>query len=104
MIRLLLFIHHIALCTPCIAHFDLASCLCIYARSRRAKIRNSSGVSAKGVWWSTSAKCEHTNIAFGSRQSPVHLTIILEFYLNLILFMILGCALGHRSWIDALVV
>jgi hypothetical protein len=29
MLKLLLFIHHIALCTACIAHFDLTSYLCI---------------------------------------------------------------------------
>jgi hypothetical protein len=34
----------------------------------------------------------------------VHLTIILEFILAFyILIMILGCALGYRSWCDTLV-
>jgi hypothetical protein len=38
------------------------------------------------------------NIAFGSRQAPVHLTTTLEFMLSFyILIMILGCALGYRS-------
>jgi hypothetical protein len=36
----------------------------------------------KGGWWSTSAKYEDTNIAFGSRQVSVYLTTILEFYLS----------------------
>jgi hypothetical protein len=34
----------------------------------------------------------------------VHLTIILEFILSCyILIMIIGCALGYRSWLDTLV-
>jgi hypothetical protein len=35
----------------------------------------------------------------------VHLTTILEFLFTIfILFMIIDCALGYRSWIDTLVV
>jgi hypothetical protein len=94
MLRTLLFIHHIALCTPCIAHFDLASCLCIYARSRGAKIGNSSGTSVKGVWWSTSTKYEDTNIAFRSRQALVHLTNALIIYFEVLLYVLLDCALS----------
>jgi hypothetical protein len=30
---------------------------------------------------STSAKCDNTNIAFGSRQAPMHLTTIHDFCL-----------------------
>jgi hypothetical protein len=33
----------------------------------------------------------------------VHLTTILKLCFSLYLIMILGCALGHRNWIDALV-
>jgi hypothetical protein len=46
MLMLLHFMHHIALCTPCIAHFDLASCLCMYARSQRAGTQGASGASS----------------------------------------------------------
>jgi hypothetical protein len=43
-------------------------------RPRGAEIKNSSRAILKGVQWSTSAKCEDTNISFGSRQAPVHPT------------------------------
>jgi hypothetical protein len=33
----------------------------------------------------------------------MHLTTILELFYLYTLVMILGCALGYRSWIDALV-
>jgi hypothetical protein len=33
----------------------------------------------------------------------MHLTTIFEFVYKFILNMILGCALGYRSWIDTLV-
>jgi hypothetical protein len=36
-------------------------------------------------------------------QAPVYLTAILKFYLFYILIIILGCALGYRSWINTLV-
>jgi hypothetical protein len=65
----------------------------IYAytgRSRGVEIENSSGASAKGVRWSTSTKCEDTNIAFGSRQAPVHITNILELYFSL--------CFNYNSW------
>jgi hypothetical protein len=46
---------------------------------------------------------EFTNLV-DSRQAPMHLTIILEFILSYYtLIMILGCALGYRSWLDTLV-
>jgi hypothetical protein len=85
-IMLLLFLHHCASCIPiALHHIALGSYMLKYARlrSRRAKIRNSSGASPRRVWWSTSAKCEDTNIAFGSRQALVHLTTILELCFSL---------------------
>jgi hypothetical protein len=36
-------------------------------------------------------------------QASVHLTLSFSFVYNLILFMTLECALGHRSCIEALV-
>jgi hypothetical protein len=33
----------------------------------------------------------------------MHLTTIFEFVYKFILNMILGCALGYRSWIDTIV-
>jgi NhaP-type Na+/H+ or K+/H+ antiporter len=37
------------------------------------------------------------------KASPGVSNPILEFFYNFILFMILGCVLGYRSWIDAVV-
>jgi hypothetical protein len=45
MIRLLMFMHHIALCTSCIAHFDLVSYLCMCDRSHGAETRGADGAS-----------------------------------------------------------
>jgi hypothetical protein len=46
---------------------------------------------------------DFTNLV-DSWQALVHLTTILEFILSYyILIMILGCALGYRSWLDTLV-
>jgi hypothetical protein len=65
MIRLLLFMHHIAF-APHALHILTSAHICAYmGRSCGAEIRNLSGASAKGVRWSTSAKCEDTNIVFG---------------------------------------
>jgi hypothetical protein len=36
-------------------------------------------------------------------QVPVYLTTILELFYPFILIMILECALGYMSWIDAIV-
>jgi hypothetical protein len=83
MSRILLFMHHIA-SAPHALHILILSHIYAYTcRSHGAKIRNSSVASAKGVRWSTSAKCDDTNIAFKSRQASVHLTTIFEFYLSL---------------------
>jgi hypothetical protein len=94
---MLLIMHHISRCTPCITLYFSVSYLCICNRPRRAKIGSPSDASPKGVGWSTSVKCEDTNISFGSRQALVHLTLSLSFVYNFILFMILGCTLGNSS-------
>jgi hypothetical protein len=60
--------------------------------SRGAEIRNSSGASAKGGRWSTSAKCEDTNIAFGSRKAPFIPPTIFGFSL-ITIFML--CLIAH---------
>jgi hypothetical protein len=77
---MLLIMHHIALCTPCIALYFSVSYLCICDRPYGAEIGSPTDSSPKGVGWSTSAKCEDTNISFGSRQASVHLTNALIFY------------------------
>jgi hypothetical protein len=46
MLNLLLFMYHIALYTPCIAHFNLVSYLCMCDRSHEAGIGGSSGASS----------------------------------------------------------
>jgi hypothetical protein len=78
MFRLLLFMHRITFAPHALHHVDLGSCTCIYDRSRGVKTRDEKGANPRGVRKSTSAECESTNIAFGSRQAPVHLTTILE--------------------------
>jgi hypothetical protein len=66
--------HHIT-SAPHAMHILILTYIYAYmSRSHRAKIKNSSGASAKVVRWSTSAECEDTNIAFGSRQATVHPT------------------------------
>jgi hypothetical protein len=102
MFRLLLFMHHIAFAPHALHHVDIGSCMCICDRSCGAGIGYQKGVNPRGVRRSTSAKCGDTYIAFGSRKAPVHLTLYFSFFLY-ILFMNLACALGCRSWIDALV-
>jgi hypothetical protein len=65
MIRLILVMHHIAF-APHALHILISAHIYAYTvRSCGAEIRNLSGASAKGVRWSTSAKCEDTNIPFG---------------------------------------
>jgi hypothetical protein len=63
-------------------------------RIREGEDENSSRASSIGVRRSTSAKCEDTNIAFGSRQASVHLTNTLVFYFDALLCVLLDCALS----------
>jgi hypothetical protein len=76
MFRLLLYMHHIAFCTPCIVHLNLDSYLCIYARSRGAKIRSS--VQAE------QAQVEAITNLFLSMASLGASHTILDFYFELI--------------------
>jgi hypothetical protein len=74
--------HHIALCTPCIALFNCVHLLLIQVDHMEPKTKNQ----AKQVQWAFGApqasSCEEANIV-GSRQAPVHITTFLEFYLPL---------------------
>jgi hypothetical protein len=56
MLGLLLFMHHIALCTPCIALLLVFHTRAFYGRSRGAKGENPNGASPTGVRRSTSVK------------------------------------------------
>jgi hypothetical protein len=81
MLSLLLFMHHIA-STPHALHILILAHIYAYTgRSCGAEIRSSSRASAKGVRWSTSVKSEDTNIAFGSRQTPMHPTKVLVLFI-----------------------
>jgi hypothetical protein len=78
--------------THCI--YVSVSYLHVCDRSRGARICGTTGASTSWVRW----------LWARPRQALVHLTIILElFYNSCILFMILRCALGYRSWIGTLV-
>jgi hypothetical protein len=94
MFRLLLFMHHIAFSPLALHLVDLDSCMRICDISRGARTRDQKGVNPRGVERSTSAKCEDTNIAFRSRQTPVHLTNALVFYFKDLLSVLLDCALS----------
>jgi hypothetical protein len=78
MSMMLLFMHHIALCTSCIALFNCGH-LCIYARSRGAEIRISSGANPMGVQRSISVKlrvfnCGHLCIYARSRGAEIKIS------------------------------
>jgi hypothetical protein len=72
--------HHIAFASHALHHVDLSSCMCICDRSHGVGTGDQKGVNPRCVQRSTCAKCEDTNIAFGSRQAPVHQTTILNVY------------------------
>jgi hypothetical protein len=70
------------------------SYLHIFYRSHGARTRETTEASTSQGRW----------LRARPRQLPVHLTTILElFYFFYILFMILVCVLGYRSWIGTLV-
>jgi hypothetical protein len=60
--------------------------------------------SVQGVFGGPKASsCEDANIAFGSRQAPVHLTYALVFYFEALLYVLLNCALSLQELDDNLV-
>jgi hypothetical protein len=56
MSRMLLFMHHIALCTSCIAHFNFGHLYAYPGRSRVAGTRDLRGAGPRGVRRFTSVK------------------------------------------------
>jgi hypothetical protein len=74
MSRILLIMHHIALCTPCIALLLVFHTCAFYDRPCRAEIRNSSVAGQKECGGPQVQSCMDTNIAIGSRQVLVHST------------------------------
>jgi hypothetical protein len=76
--------------------------MCICDRSRGAGIKHQKGASLRALGGPQASSCDDVNIVV-IKTSPVHLTIILELPYPFILIVILGYALDHRSWIDALV-
>jgi hypothetical protein len=74
-------LHHIALCTPCITHINVVHLLHIRVDHKEPE----SEFQAKQVRWvlgvPQAPSVMDANIAFRSRQVPVYLTTILEFYL-----------------------
>jgi hypothetical protein len=85
MVKVLIIMHHIALCTPCITLVNGGHVL----HMRVDHAEPESEFHAKQVQWAfggpQASSGEDTNIAFGSRQAPVHLTTFLEFHLSLYL-------------------
>jgi hypothetical protein len=78
--------HHIAFALHALHHVNLGFYMCICDRSRGAGTGDKKGANPRGVRRSTSAKCEDTNIAFGSRQALVHLSLSLSFvFLDILL-------------------
>jgi hypothetical protein len=55
------------------------------------KSENPSIASAKGVWWSTSAKCEDTNIAL-EQDKPWFISPIILGFFSLYNYVLLDCA------------
>jgi hypothetical protein len=93
MLRMLLFIHHIAFCTSCIASLPLA-----HIRSFTLDhVEPGLKVQAE----CTQVK-ESTNLALDQGKPWCIYPVSLSFIYNYILIMILECALGYRSWVDAL--
>jgi hypothetical protein len=101
-LRLLPFMHHIALCTPCIALVNGGHLFAYALDHTESKTK----IQAVQVLWvsrgSQASSYEDTDIVV-TKASPSASNPILEFYYNFILFMILDCALDHRSCIGALV-
>jgi hypothetical protein len=79
MIRLLLSMHHIALCAPCIALFNCGYLL----HMRIDHAEQKSEIQAERVQMEydgpQAPRCMDTNPAIGSRQALVHLTMLLVF-------------------------
>jgi hypothetical protein len=63
MVKVLIIMHHIALCTPCITHFDIAYLLHIRVDRVEPKTENQ----AEQIQWvfgdSQASRCENTDIA-----------------------------------------
>jgi hypothetical protein len=98
---ILLFMHYIALCTSCIAHFNLGHLYTYSITQRRNPIFKRS--KSNGCSEIHKRQVARMLILLLSRQAPMHLTTVLEFCYLYILIMILACALGYNSWIDTLV-
>jgi hypothetical protein len=88
--------HHIALCTPCITHFNCDHLLHIRVDHVEPKTKNQ----VEQVQWAfgdpQASSCEEARIVV-IKASPGASNNILEFCYNCILIMILACALGYMS-------
>jgi hypothetical protein len=94
MLRLLLFMHHIVLCTPYIALLLVSHTFAFYDRSHGAKGGNPSGASPTDVRRSTSVKWRGYYPSFGLRQVPMYLINAFVFYFEALLYVLLDCALS----------
>jgi hypothetical protein len=88
--------HHITLCTPCIALFNCGHLF--HIRVDRAEPESEFEAEQVQVMFGgpQASSCEDANIVV-IKTSLMHLTLSLSFVYLYILFMILECALGYRS-------
>jgi hypothetical protein len=94
MVKVLIIMHHIALCTPCIALVNGGHLLHMRVDHEESGLE----FEAEQVQWvfrgPQASSGEDTNIAFGSRQAPVHLINALVFYFKALLYDLLDCVLS----------
>jgi hypothetical protein len=94
MLRLLLFLAHIAF-SPHALHILISAHIYAYAgRSRGIRTRDLRGASPRGVRRSTSVKLLGTNIVFEQGKPRCIPQIILDFSFNHYLYAMLDCALS----------
>jgi hypothetical protein len=77
--------HHIALCTPCIALFNCGHLLPMRVDHVESKSKTQVEKVQKEFDGPQAPSCMDTNLAIGSRQALVHQTTILELCLPLYL-------------------
>jgi hypothetical protein len=96
MVKVLMIMQHIALCTPCIVLLNHDHLLHMQVDHAEPKTE----ILVDQVQWvfggQQESSYEDANIVV-FKATPVHLTTILSFVYNFILIMILTCALSCRS-------
>jgi hypothetical protein len=81
MVKMLMIMHHITLCTPCIALCNCGHLLHMWVDHAEQKSEIQAELVQKEYDGPQAPNYRDTNLAIGSREAPVHLTTILEFCL-----------------------